>query len=169
MKDWRISTFNGILLAAYFIPSWTLAALKIAVSPVRGFYDRPNIALAMFSSDHLFLTPTGMIRLSWLLALSKVVVAAFFLAFLLLIVRDALTRRGGTSEALGFALGLGGIISFASLMAASYVHEMDATRLHATEFLLLAGGAILLLVEDMVSHARSGQTALPSGRVASGS
>jgi len=27
--DWRISTVNGVLLAAYFIPSWTISALKI--------------------------------------------------------------------------------------------------------------------------------------------
>lgn len=152
MTDRRISTFNGVLLAAYFIPCWTLAALKICASPVSGFFDRANIAIAMFSSDQLFLSHAAMIRLAWLLALSKVVVAAFFLLFLLVVLRDALTRKGGTGEALGFALGLGGIISFTSLLAASYVHEADAVRLHATEFLMLAGGAIMLLVEDAVSQ-----------------
>jgi len=155
MKDWRIGTFNGVLLAAYFVPTWTLAALKIADAPVRGFYDRSNIALAMFGSDQLFLSPASMIRLSWMLALSKIVVAAFFLVFLLVVVRDALTRKGGTGETLGFALGLGGIISFVSLLAATYVHEVDATRLHATEFLLLAGGAIILLIEDIGSQAKA--------------
>ncbi|MBY0381961.1 MAG: hypothetical protein K2W78_08605 [Xanthobacteraceae bacterium] len=167
MKDWRISTFNGVLLAAYFVPTWTLAALKIAASPVSGFFDRSNIALAMFGSDQLFLSPAQMIRFSWLLALSKFVVAAFFLVFLLVVVRDALVRKGGIGETLGFALGLGGIISFASLLAASYVHEVDATRLHATEFLLLAGGAIMLLVEDIAAQAKQDDTSLLGGDIAS--
>ncbi len=26
--DWRISTFNGALLAAYFVPTWTIVALQ---------------------------------------------------------------------------------------------------------------------------------------------
>jgi hypothetical protein len=148
MKDWRISTFNGVLLASYFIPSWTLAALKITVSPVRGFYDRANIATAMYASDHLPLSSLQMVRFAWLVALSKFVVAVFFLLFLILTVRDALTRKGGAEEALGFALALGAAISLLGLIAASVVHEPDALRLHATELLLLLGAAILLLVED---------------------
>jgi hypothetical protein len=155
MKDWRITIFNGVLLACYFIPSWTLAALKIAVSPVQGFYDRANIAGALYASDHLSLSGLQMIRFAWLVALSKFIVAAFFLVFLVLAVRDALTHKRGADEALGFALGLGGILSFVSLMAAAYVHETAALRLHATEFLLLSGAAILLLVEDAVRQAAS--------------
>ena len=27
--NWRISSFNGALLAAYFIPTWTIVAFKI--------------------------------------------------------------------------------------------------------------------------------------------
>ena len=27
--NWRISTFNGALLAAYFIPAWTIIAFSI--------------------------------------------------------------------------------------------------------------------------------------------
>ena len=26
--NWRISSFNGVLLAAYFIPTWTIIALQ---------------------------------------------------------------------------------------------------------------------------------------------
>ena len=34
--NWRISSFNGALLAAYFIPAWTMVAYKIVVSPIHG-------------------------------------------------------------------------------------------------------------------------------------
>ena len=49
--NWRISTFNGALLAAYFVPTWTIAAFRIAASPVQGFYERPNISIALYLND----------------------------------------------------------------------------------------------------------------------
>ena len=56
--NWRISTFNGALLAAYFVPTWTIVAFKIAVSPVHGFYERPNISVALYLNDHLHVAAT---------------------------------------------------------------------------------------------------------------
>lgn len=146
-RDWRISTFNGALLASYFIPAWTIAAMKIWISPIRGLYDLANIAPAMFMSDHLNLPAINAVRLAWLLALGKVTVAAFFLVFLFLIVREAIRKKGNCDEALAFALGLGSLISMASLLAASKVGEMAALRLHASETLLLIGAAIILIVD----------------------
>ena len=67
--DWRISTFNGALLAAYFIPAWTIVAFKIMISPVHGLYDRPNIAVAIFMSDYLHLASLSTARMACLLAL----------------------------------------------------------------------------------------------------
>ena len=150
-RDWRISTFNGALLASYFIPAWTIAAMKIWISPIRGLYDRANIAPAMFVSDYLNLPAINTVRLAWLLALGKVTVAAFFLVFLLLIVREAVRKKGNCDEALAFALGLGSLISMASLIAASKVGEMAALRLHASESLLMIGAAILLIVDTSKS------------------
>jgi len=146
-RDWRISTFNGALLASYFIPAWTIAAMKIWISPIRGLYDRANIAPAMYVSDNLALSAITTIRLAWLLALAKVTVAAFFLVFLVLIVRESIRKKGSCDEALGFALGLGAFISMLSLLAASEVGELAALRLHASESLLLIGAAILLIVD----------------------
>ena len=146
-RAWRISTVNGTLLACYFIPSWTISALKIWISPIRGFYDRTNIAAAFYVSDFLSLSAMDTIRVAWLLALGKVIVAAFFLVFLLLVIRVAIRRKGGCDEALAFALGLGAFISMASLIAASKVGEMAALRLHASESLLLIGAAILLIID----------------------
>lgn len=146
-RDWRISTFNGALLAAYFIPAWTLAAMKIWISPVRGLFDRANIAPAMFVSDHLSVSALYTVRFAWLLALGKMMVATFFLLFLVLLVRESIRRRANCDEALAIALLLGAIISMASLLAASAVGEFESLRLHASESLLLIGGAILLIVE----------------------
>jgi xanthine/uracil/vitamin C permease (AzgA family) len=146
-RDWRLSTFNGALLASYFIPAWTIAALKIWISPIRGLYDRANIAPAMYVSDNLALSAVTTIRLAWLLALAKVTVAAFFLVFLVLIVRESIRKKGNCDEALGYALGIGAVVSMMSLLAASKVGELAALRLHASESLLLIGAAIVLIIE----------------------
>lgn len=145
--NWRLSTFNGALLASYFIPAWTIAALKIWISPVTGLFDRANIAPGMFISDYLSSTVLQTVRFAWLLALGKLIVVAFFLVFLVLIVRDSVRRKGGCDEALGFALLFGGIISMASLLAASALGELAALRLHASETLILIGAGIVLVID----------------------
>jgi hypothetical protein len=145
--NWRISTFNGALLASYFIPAWTIVAFKIMISPIHGLYERPNIAVALFISDHLQLTGLTTVRFAWLLALSKLTVVAFFAIFLIFITRAAIRKAGGCDEALAMALAVGSIISFASMVMASRVGETSALRLHATELLMLLGTAIVLLVE----------------------
>jgi hypothetical protein len=145
--NWRISSFNGVLLAAYFIPTWTIVALRIMISPIHGLYERPNIAVGLFVSDHLQLAAAAAVRVAWLLALGKLTVVAFFASFLVLITRAAIRKAGGCDEALAIALGIGSVISFVSMLMASEVGETAALGLHATELLLLLGTAIVLLVE----------------------
>ena len=145
--NWRISSFNGALLAAYFIPTWTIVAFRIIISPIHGLYERPNISVALFISDHLQLTAMTTIRFAWLLALGKLTVVAFFAIFLVFIARASIRKAGGCDEALAIALAIGSVISFASMAMASQVGETQALRLHATELLLLLGTAVVLLVE----------------------
>jgi hypothetical protein len=117
------------------------------VSPIQGLYERPNISVALFISDHLQLTAMTTVRFAWLLALGKLTVVAFFAIFLVLITRASTRRTGSCNEALGMALVIGGVISFASMVMASQVGETQAVQLHATELLMLLGTAIVLLVE----------------------
>ena len=145
--NWRISTFNGALLAAYFIPTWTIIAFRTATSPVHGFYERANVSVALYLNDYLQVTAADLTRFAWLLTLGRLTVAAFFIVFLVQITRPALRKAGECDEALGIALGIGSLISFAGMLMASKVGETAALRLHATEFLLLLGTAIVLLVE----------------------
>jgi len=145
--NWRISTFNGALLAAYFVPTWAIVACRIAVSPVHGFYERPNVSVALYLNDWLHVAATDLTRFAWLLALGKLTVVAFFAVFLVQITRPSIRKTGGCDEALAIALGIGSLISFLSMAMASQVAETAALRLHATELLLLLGTGIVLLVE----------------------
>lgn len=151
--NWRISTFNGALLAAYFIPTWTIVAFKIMVSPIHGLYDRPNVSLALFMSDFLQFAAPSTIRFAWLLALGKLTVVAFFAVFLVFTTRPPIRKAGGCDEALAMALTIGSVISFASMIMASKVGEAAAMRLHATELLLMLGAAVLLAVEPPLLRA----------------
>jgi hypothetical protein len=148
--NWRISSFNGALLAAYFIPTWTIVAFRIMISPIRGLYEQPNVSVALFISDHLQLAATTAVRFAWLLALGRLTVVAFFAVFLIFITRPAIRKAGGCDEALAMALAIGCVISLGSMVMASQVGETAALRLHATELLMLLGTGIVLLIEPPV-------------------
>jgi hypothetical protein len=152
LNNWRISSFNGALLAAYFIPTWTIIAFRIMVSPIHTFYERPNIAVALFVSDHLHLATTGTLRAAWLLALGRLTVVGFFAVFLVLLARPKIRKSGGCDEALSIALLIASVISFAAMVMASMAGETAALRLHATELLILLGNAIVLAVEGPVQQ-----------------
>ncbi len=145
--NWRISSFNGALLAAYFIPTWAIIAYRIMVAPVRGLFERPDVSAAFFLGDHLHWGATGLVRAAWLLALGRLTVVAFFAVFLLLLCRPRIRLSGGCNEALGLALFIGSVISFGLMLMASQVGEVEALRLHATELLMLLGTAVVLVLE----------------------
>jgi len=146
-QGWRVTTINGLLLALYFVPAWTIAAFKIVMFPIRGIYERANIGPALYVSDTFQLSTLGTVRFAWLLVLAKFVVVAYFLIFAVLTLRKG-GKRGLGDEALGFALLLGSILSVASMMAASHVGEAAAVRLHATESLMLLGAFVLLAIDS---------------------
>ena len=159
---WRISSFNGALLAAYFIPAWTIVAFNIMVSPIHGLYQRPNISLALFVSEHLQLAGMATVRFAWLLALGRMTVVAFLAIFLVFITRAAIRKTGGADEALGIALALGSLISFTSMLAASQAGETEALRLHAAELLVMLGTIIVMVVERPApKQAESGVASSP--------
>jgi hypothetical protein len=168
-NTWRISTFSGALLAAYFIPIWTIVAFRIMVAPIHGLFEQPNISVALFVSDYLQLAATATIRVAWLLALGRITVVAFFAIFLILTTRASARRSGGSDEALGIAITIGSLISFASMVMASRVGEAAALQLHATELLLLLGTGIVMLCErPRQSEGAATETIIPSAVPAPG-
>ena len=145
--SWRISSFNGVLLAAYFIPTWTIVAFNIMVSPIHSLFERPSIGIAIFISDHLHLAAVGTVRAAWMLALGRLVVVAFFAIFVVLAFNPKIRKFGGCDEALSIALGIGCLISFVSMLLASFAGEGGALRLHASELLVMLGTVIVLTLE----------------------
>lgn len=147
MSNWRIGSFNGALLAAYFIPVWAMIAYNIMFAPVHALYEQPNISAALFVSDHLNVAGMNLVRVAWLLALGRFAVVAYFGVFLVMLCWPSTRKNGSCDEALGVALGIGSLISFACMVMASQVGEIAALRLHATELLLMLGAAIVLVFD----------------------
>jgi len=147
MSNWRIGSFNGALLAAYFIPVWAMIAYNIMFAPVHALYEQPNISAALFVSDHLNVAGMNLVRVAWLLALGRFAVVAYFGVFLVMLCWPSTRKNGSCDEALGVALGIGSLISFACMVMASQVGELAALRLHATELLLMLGAAIVLVFD----------------------
>jgi hypothetical protein len=142
------------------VPAWISAGLKIIEAPISGVYDRANIAFGIFATDYLQFAALGTARAAWVLAVLRFTVAAFFIVFMIQILRPSARMRGDGDEALGIALGLGGVISLTGMVLASLVGEQAALHLHATETLLLLGAAVLVLVEPLLSKGRQWQTNL---------
>ena len=159
----RISTVNGLLLALYFVPTWTSAALKIVIFPIRGLYDRANIGPAIFFTDYFHMFAAGTIRFAWLLAVAKLLVVAFFIVFAALAMSGVLRRSTDGDEALGVALVLGSLLSFVSMIVASMVGETAAVNLHATDTLMLVGGLVLMMLDSPRAAASSEVIAAPQG------
>jgi hypothetical protein len=147
MSNWRIGQLNGVLLAAYFIPVWGMIAYNIMFAPVHALYELPNISAALYVSDHLNVSGMNLVRVAWLIALGRFAVVAFLAIFLALLCWPPTRRNGGADEALGLALGIGSLLSFACMVMASKVGETGALRLHATELLLMLGAAIVLVMQ----------------------
>ncbi|WP_050387698.1 hypothetical protein [Bradyrhizobium pachyrhizi] len=159
-NNWRISSFNGALLAAYFIPVWSIIAFSIMVSPIHGLYERPSVSIAFYASDYLHLGKMATVRLAWLLALARITVVAFFAVFLAMAAFSPLRKNSsGADEALAVALCLGSVLSFASMMMASKVGEVEAMRMHASELLMLLGTAIVMLFETAPKRAQASANA----------
>jgi hypothetical protein len=147
MSNWRIGSINGALLAAYFIPVWGMIAYDIMFAPVHALYEQPNIAAALYVSDHLNVAGMNLVRVAWLLALGRFAAIAFFAVFLILLCWPSTRRSGACDETLGMALGIGSMISFACMVMASQVGEAAALRLHATELLMMLAASVVLVLE----------------------
>jgi len=162
-RNWRISSISGALLALYFIPVWTMIAFSIMVSPIHALFERPNIAYALFASDHMQLAGMATVRFAWILALVRITVVAFFALFLVFITRASIRKSGGSNEALAMALEIGVVISFAGVLMASLAGETAALRMHAAELLMMLGTGIVMLVEGPVQE--QADTGTASGKL----
>jgi hypothetical protein len=158
----RLGSVNAALLAIYFVPVWGRDALRVLTSPFFGFEDRAHAAAISYFRAVFDLGIDGLMLVSGLLATLKLVIAAGFVAYLIEFARALVMRREPNQETLDMVLllALGAIMLWA--WPGFALGDASVTRLHATQFLLLSGAAIVILAERQILVTVEETTSVPT-------
>ena len=146
---------NFALVSAYFVPAWGHDALRVLTSPYNGFEDRAHAVAAIYFRDVFDLGLTGLIRTSEMLAGLKMVIAAAFVAYLIEFARALVTRREPNRETIDVVLLPALAASLIWIVPTVKLGDPGLIRLQATQFLLLVGAAVVIVIERHILHAAS--------------
>ena len=143
---------NLALVSAYFVPAWGHAALRALTSPYGGFEDRAHSLAAIYIRDLFDFGLAGMIRTSQTLAGIKLVITAAFVAYVIEFAR-ALVRRQQPDRATVDVVLLSALAACGLwIVPTLWLGDPALVRLQATEFLLLAGAAVIIVVERQIAQ-----------------
>ncbi|HLH93607.1 MAG TPA: hypothetical protein VKW08_00675 [Xanthobacteraceae bacterium] len=143
----RLGLVNFALVSAYFVPVWGHEALRVLTSPFGGFEDRTHAVVAIYIRNLFDFGLVGLIRTSQMLAVLKMMVAAAFIAYLIEFARALATRQDPSRETVDIVLTLA--LATVLIWVPPTLASGDAglIRLLATQFLLLVGAAIIIVIE----------------------
>ena len=143
---------NAALVSLYFVPVWGGDALRALTSPYNGFEDRVQATAAIYFR-HLFdFGLDGLVRTSHVLAGIKFVVAMAFAAYVIDFARALVMRREPNRETIDVALLLAATAIMIWAWPALGTGDAGLIRLHATQFLLLTGAMIVIMVERQIEE-----------------
>jgi hypothetical protein len=148
----RLGPVNVVLLSVYFAPVWGIDAMRALVSPFSGLEDRAHAAAAIYVGRFFDLQLDGLMRTANVLAGVKLVIAAGFLAYVIEFARALAVGREVDRETLDVVLiaAAGAIIVWALPTLA--FEDAGLIRLHATQLALVAGAAVMIVVERQIEQ-----------------
>jgi undecaprenyl pyrophosphate phosphatase UppP len=146
------------LLSVYFAPVWGIDAIRALVSPFSGLEDRAHAAAAIYVGRFFDLQLDGLMRTANVLAGVKLVIAAGFLAYVIEFARALAVGREVDRETLDIVLiaAAGAIIVWALPTLA--FEDAGLTRLHATQLALVAGAAVMIVIERQIEQSARATT-----------
>ena len=148
-----LGSANVALISLYFVPVWGGDALRALTSPFHGFEDRVHATAAIYFRQLLDLGVDGLVRTANALAAIKLVAAMAFVAYLIDFARALVVGREPDRETLDAVLVLAGAAIMLWAWPALRSGDGDLIRLHATQFLLLTGAMIVVMVERQIEEA----------------
>jgi hypothetical protein len=151
----RLGAANAALTSLYFAVVWGSEALRAMTSPFYGFEDHLHAVAAGYYRALFDLGLDGVLRVSSGLAGIKFVIAAGFVAYLIDFARALVVGREPNRETLDAVLLLASIAIMLWAWPALGIGDGSLVRLHATQFLLLTGAMIVLLVERQIEESAS--------------
>jgi hypothetical protein len=151
----RLGSVNAALVAIYFAPVWGTDGLRALMSPFHGLEERVHAVAAAYFRTLFDFGLAGLVHTSNVLAGIKFVIAIGFLACLIDFVRAAVVGRDINRETLDVVLVLAAIALMFWAWPALVSGDAALIRLHATQFLLLCGAMIVILVERHIEEAKT--------------
>lgn len=155
----RLGFVNAALISCYFAPVWGIDAVRALTSPFSGFEDRLHSTAAVYFRNLFDLHLEGLIRTAQVLAGVKLVIAVAFVAYLIDFARALLMRREPNRETLDIVLLMASITLVLWAWPAFAARDIGLIRIEATQFLLLTGAMIVIVVERQIDEAASARSA----------
>jgi hypothetical protein len=155
----RLGAVNAAVISVYFGLVWGRASVRALVSPFHGFEDPSHAAAVGYFRNLFDLTLDGVICTAQVLAGIKLVIAVAFLAYLIDFARAAVMRREPNRETLDWVLLFAGIAIMLWAWPALRSGDPGLIRLHATQFLLLTGAMVVVVVERQIDEGRKSVSA----------
>jgi hypothetical protein len=143
----RLGAVNAALVSSYFALVWGTDAVRALTSPFSGFELPAHAAAAAYFRALFDLNLDGLIRTANVLAGIKLVIAVGFLAYLIEFFRAIAMRREPNRETLDTVLAITAVAIMLWAWPALASGSGALIRIHATQFLMLTGAMIVLLVE----------------------
>ena len=149
----RLGSTNLALVMAYLAPVWGMEALQALTSPFGGIDIRAHAAAANFFR-HLFdLGLEGLLRTSSILAAAKLVIAAGCVAYLIEFARACVTGREPDRATIDVVLLLALVSVVVWSLPVLATDDVTFINLRATQLLMVAGAAIVIVVEQYIDQA----------------
>jgi hypothetical protein len=143
----RLGPVNAALVSLYFALIWGSEGLQALISPYSGFEDPLHATAAAYFRGLFNFGLDGLIRTANVLAGVKFVMAIAFVAYLIDFGRALVMRREPNRETLDVVLLLASCTLMLWAWPALGSGDGGLIRVHATQFLLLTGAMIVIMVE----------------------
>src|SRR5258705_8592516 len=147
MRRPSLGSVNLALVALYFVPVWGHDAVRALKSPFGGFEDRAHAAAASAIRQFFDWGLDGLIRTSNVLAATKLVITAGFVAYLIEFARALVMDREPNRETIEVVLMIAVITVGVWAVPAFALDDAGLIRLYASQLLLVVSAVIVLTVE----------------------
>jgi hypothetical protein len=156
----RLGPANFALLSLYFVPVWGADAMRALISPFSGLEDSAHAATALYIGRLFDLRLDGLMRTANVLAGIKLVIAAGFVAYAIEFARSLAVKRQVNRETLDVVLLLAaGAVALWAMPAFAF-GGAGLIRVQATQLLLIAGAAIVIVIERQIEQAAERATSV---------
>ena len=162
----RLGFVNAALISCYFAPVWGIDAVRALTSPFSGFEDRLHSTAAVYFRNLFDFNLDGLVRTAQVLAAIKLVIAVAFVAYLIDFARAVLMRRQPNRETLDVVLLLASTVLILWAWPAFASGDAGLIRLEMTQFLLLTGAMIVIVVERQIDETAAASATVPRRKAA---